>query len=47
MASWHGWRTVIEVRVTRDDLTVVVTGVDAWLLALRPRWEVTVPMALS
>ena len=35
---------MIDVQVTSQGLEVVVTGSDAWLLALRPRWSVVVPL---
>ena len=35
---------VIDAQVTSQGLDVVVTGSDAWLLALRPRWQVVVPL---
>jgi hypothetical protein len=35
---------MIGVRVTGEDLEIAVTGYDAWLLACRPRWSLTVPV---
>jgi hypothetical protein len=36
---------MIDAQVVGEDLQVTVTGGDAWLLALRPRWTVSVPAA--
>jgi hypothetical protein len=35
---------VIDAQVTSQGLEVVLTGGDAWLFALRPRWAVVVPL---
>jgi hypothetical protein len=35
---------MIDAQVTDQGLEVVVTGGDAWLLALRGRWEIVVPL---
>jgi hypothetical protein len=35
---------VIDAQVTSQGLKVVLTGRDAWLFALRPRWEIVVPL---
>jgi hypothetical protein len=35
---------VIDAQVTDRGLEVVLTGKDAWLFAMRPRWDVVVPL---
>lgn len=35
---------MIDTQVTSQGLEVVLTGGDAWLFALRPRWAVVVPL---
>ena len=35
---------MVNAEVTDRGLKVVLTGMDAWLYALRPRWEVVVPL---
>jgi hypothetical protein len=35
---------MIDAQVTSRGLEVTLTGRDAWLLALRPRWAVIVPL---